>query len=87
MIFIKLTVLRTGADGREITSERYQYLQGEQERQTLPNRIFWGDTGQPTLPARGVSPGTPGADLTPPLLGGKPTDSPPAAPAAPPPKP
>jgi len=87
MIFIKPTVLRTGADGREITSERYQYLRGEQEQQTPPNRLFWGDPTQPALPPQGVSPGTPGADFTPPLLGGKPTDPPPAAPAAPPAKP
>ena len=87
MIFIKPTVLRTGADGREITSERYQYLRGEQEQQTPPNRLFWGDPTQPALPPQGVSPGTPGADFTPPLLGGKPTDPPPAAPAPPPAKP
>ena len=53
MIFIKPTVLRTSADGREITSERYQYLMGEQERQTPPNRIFWGDPGQPDASAAG----------------------------------
>ena len=34
MVFIKTTVLRNGADGRELTSERYQYLMGEQERQS-----------------------------------------------------
>src|SRR4029078_3368143 len=33
MIFIKPTVLRTSADGRDITSERYEYLMGEQIRQ------------------------------------------------------
>ncbi len=80
MIFIKPTVLRTSADGREITSERYQYLQGEQERQVLPNRLFWGDPTQPTLPPQNTLPGTPGADSAPPLLG----DGPPKPPAAPP---
>jgi general secretion pathway protein D len=87
MIFIKPTVLRTSSDGREITSERYQYLQGEQERQTIPNRIFWGDQGQPTLPPQGMSPGTPGADPTPPLMGDQPTTPPGANPAPPPAKP
>ncbi len=71
MIFIKPTVLRTSSDGREITSERYQYLMGEQERQTPAPRLFWGDPTQPTLPPQGVLPGTPGADPTPPLLGDK----------------
>ncbi len=57
MIFIKPTVLRTGYDGRELTSERYEYLRGEQERQTPPPRLFWGDPTQPALPPQGVLPG------------------------------
>ncbi len=60
MIFIKPTVLRTSADGREITSERYDYLRGEQERQTPPARLFWNDPTQPSMPREGVMPGTPG---------------------------
>jgi general secretion pathway protein D len=92
MIFIKPTVLRTAADGRDLTSERYEYLMGEQIRQTPPNRIFWGDPSQPTLPPQGVSPGTPGVDPTPPLLrDGTPqpgaTPAPPAAAPAPQPRP
>ncbi len=71
MIFIKPTVLRTTGDEREVTSERYQYLKGEQERQTPPYRYFWNDPTQPTLPPQGVLPGTPGAAPTPPLLGDK----------------
>ena len=42
MIFIKPTVLRTSSDGREITSERYEYLRGEQERQTPAAAAFLG---------------------------------------------
>ncbi len=86
MIFIKPTVLRTSADGREITSERYEYLRGEQEREMLPHRLFWSDPTQPTLPPEGVMPGTPGADPTPPLQGDKtrpPTGAAPAPPAKP----
>jgi len=56
MIFIKPTVLRTSSDGREITSERYEYLRGEQERQTPADRLFWNDPTQPTLPPEGMSP-------------------------------
>ena len=82
MIFIKPTVVRTSADGRDLTSERYEYLMGEQIRQTPPNRIFWGDPGQPTLPPQGVSPGTPGLEPTPPLL--RDGTPPPPATAAPP---
>ncbi len=91
MIFIKPTVLRTGADGRDLTSERYQYLLGEQERQVPQYRFFWNDPSQPTLPPEGTMPGTPGVDPTPPLLGDRfppvfpPLLGPPNTPAAPPP--
>jgi general secretion pathway protein D len=84
MIFIKPTVLRTSSDGREITSERYHYLMGEQERQVPPYRLFWNDPTQPTLPPEGVLPGTPGADPTPPLLGDKLQPPPGFDPASPP---
>jgi general secretion pathway protein D len=69
MIFVKPTVIRAGADGRELTSERYQYLMGEQVRQTPAPRLFWSDPTQPTLPPEGIMPGTLDAPVTPPLLG------------------
>ena len=34
---------------------------GEQERNPLPERLFWRDPSQPTLPPEGVMPGTPAA--------------------------
>ena len=80
MIFIKTTVLRTSADGRDITSERYEYLRGEQERQAPPARLFWSDPTQPTLPREGVFPGVPGANPTPPLMGDMPKAPPAPAP-------
>jgi len=77
MIFIKPTVLRTGAAGRELTSERYDYLRGEQERLAPPGRLFWGDPTQPMLPREGVMPGAPGGmETTPPLLGDRPMGPP-----------
>jgi general secretion pathway protein D len=81
MIFIKPTVLRTGADGHPITSERYEYLRGEQERQMPPLRLFWNDPTQPLMPRGGAMPGSPGADVTPPLMDDKPR--PPGAEPAP----
>ncbi len=87
MIFIKPTVLRTSADGREITSERYDYIRGEQDRQAPPPRLFWDDPTQPLLPREGTMPGTPGVDVTPPLMDDKfkppapePAPAPPAKP-------
>jgi general secretion pathway protein D len=81
MIFIKPTVLRTGADGHPITSERYEYLRGEQERQMPPLRLFWNDPTQPLMPRGGAMPGSPGVDVTPPLMDDKPR--PPGAEPAP----
>ena len=86
-IFADLAPRSYNLDLRELTSERYEYLRGEQERQTPPPRLFWGDPTQPALPPQGVLPGTPGADPTPPLLGGKPPALPEANPAPPPARP
>ncbi len=65
LVFLKPTVVRTAADGRALTSERYDYLMGEQERWSVPERLFWRDTTQPQLPPEGVMPGTP-ASVPPP---------------------
>jgi general secretion pathway protein D len=59
LVFLKPTVVRTAADGRTLTSDRYDYLMGEQERWTVPERLFWRDATQPQLPPEGVMPGTP----------------------------
>jgi len=60
MIFLKPTIVRSGADGRDFTSERYQYLQGEQQRMNPGERAFWNDPAMPTLPPEGKMPGEPG---------------------------
>jgi general secretion pathway protein D len=61
MIFLKPTVIRTSHDGREITSERYDYLQSEQARTSPGPLPFWPDPTKPELPREGLMPGTPGA--------------------------
>ena len=61
MIFLKPTIVRSGADGREFTSERYRYLQGEQQRMDPGERAFWNDPAMPALPPEGKMPGQPGA--------------------------
>jgi general secretion pathway protein D len=61
MIFLKTTIIRSSADGKEITSERYRYLQGEQQRMDPGVRPFWNDPLTPTLPPEGRMPGQPGA--------------------------
>jgi general secretion pathway protein D len=75
MVFLKPTIVRNGSDGREFTSERYQYLQGEQQRMNPGDRAFWNDPLTPTLPPEGRMPGQPGA-ATP----GPPTPPPPIPP-------
>ena len=67
LVFLKPTVVRTASDGQVITSERYDYLMGEQQRSSPPERLFWRDTSQPQLPPEGVMPGTPASvPVTPP---------------------
>jgi general secretion pathway protein D len=61
MIFLKPTIVRGTHDGREITSERYEYLRGEQMKNAPDPRWFWKDSTTPQLPAEGLMPGTPAA--------------------------
>ncbi len=58
LIFLKPTVIRTSADGREISSERYDYLRGEQERLRPDERWFWNDPTFPKVPATPAMPGS-----------------------------
>ena len=58
LIFLKPTVVRTDAQGRQLTSERYDYIQGEQQKSRPEPRYFWMDQTVPTLPAEGLMPGT-----------------------------
>ena len=65
MIFLKPTIVRTTNDGRELTSERYDYLRGEQLHSVPGARWFWTDPTMPELPPPGVLPGTPQSVLIP----------------------
>ena len=58
MIFLKPTIVRTTADGRQLTSERYDYLRGEQMLNAPADRWFWKDPTIPELPAPGAMPGS-----------------------------
>jgi general secretion pathway protein D len=60
MVFLKPTVVRTSAAGRELTSERYDYLLNQQHLMRPEERFFWSDPTYPQLPAAGVLPGTAG---------------------------
>jgi len=57
LIFLKPTVIRTAADGRKITSERYDYLRGEQSDIQPDQRWFWPDPTAPELPSKPAMPG------------------------------
>jgi general secretion pathway protein D len=61
MIFLKPTIVRGTSGGREITTERYDYLRGEQIRTEPDPRWFWKDPTVPELPPQGAMPGTPPA--------------------------
>ena len=59
MVFLKPTIVRTTSTGHELTSERYDYLRGEQARGAPGERWFWNDPTMPALPPPGAMPGTP----------------------------
>jgi general secretion pathway protein D len=61
MIFLKPTIVRGTQGGREITSERYDYLRGEQLQNVPESRWFWKDPTMPALPPHGAMPGSPQA--------------------------
>ncbi|MEO9136049.1 MAG: type II secretion system secretin GspD [Casimicrobiaceae bacterium] len=61
MIFLKPTIVRGTSDGHAITSDRYDYLRGEQLKIAPDARWFWNDPTLPELPAQGTMPGTPQA--------------------------
>jgi general secretion pathway protein D len=61
MIFLKPTIVRGTKEGHEITSERYEYLRGEQSKSVSDPRWFWKDPTVPQMPPQGVMPGTPAA--------------------------
>jgi general secretion pathway protein D len=63
LIFLKPTVMRTAADGKQITSERYDYLRGEQADIQPEPRWFWPDT---TFPELSPLPAMPGIAVPPP---------------------
>jgi general secretion pathway protein D len=62
LVFLKPTVVRTDADGKALTSERYDYLRGEQERLRPGERWFWNDPTYPKLPEKPAMPGAPGGE-------------------------
>jgi general secretion pathway protein D len=57
LVFLKPTVIRTAADGRRITSERYDYLRGEQSDIQPDPRWFWPDPTAPELSSKPAMPG------------------------------
>jgi general secretion pathway protein D len=85
LVFLKPTVIRTSVTGKDITSERYEYLRNEQERLPYDPKWFWRDPSQPQIPpSPGPMPGTPGTQQMPVIPPpGLPQPAPP--PAAPPP--
>jgi general secretion pathway protein D len=74
LIFIKPTVLRSAADGREVTSERYDYLRGAQQEARPEPKPLWTDPEFPELPPTPPLPGV----RAPPLPTMTPEPAPPA---------
>ncbi|MFO1306188.1 MAG: type II secretion system secretin GspD [Burkholderiales bacterium] len=58
LIFLKPTVVRTDAQGKAITNERYDYIIKQQLDSRPEYRYFWNDQTAPVLPPIGETPGT-----------------------------
>ncbi len=78
MVFLKPTIVRGPVGGREMTSERYDYLRDAQQQVAPGERWFWKDRSAPQMPPEGAMPGTPAAAPAPTLT------APPPAVAVPP---
>jgi general secretion pathway protein D len=77
MVFLKPTVIRTAGAGASLTSDRYDYLMGEQQRLRPAERAFWPDATVPELPLLpNASPNAPPSGLP-----SSPAPTPSAAPA------
>src|SRR6266571_1331646 len=50
MVFLKPTVVRSGAATTSLTADRYDYLIGEQQKLKPAERTFWPDPNVPELP-------------------------------------
>ena len=50
MVFLKPTVVRSGAATTSLTADRYDYLIGEQQKLKPADRTFWPDPNVPELP-------------------------------------
>ncbi len=50
MVFLKPTVIRNAGAGASLTSDRYDYLIGEQQKLKPAERLFWPDPTVPELP-------------------------------------
>jgi general secretion pathway protein D len=59
MVFLKPTNVRGKLGGHQITTERYDYLRGQQLDLVPDTRWFWKDPTMPALPPQGTMPGTP----------------------------
>jgi len=58
LIFLKPTVIKTDAQGKSITNERYDYIIKQQLDSRPEYRYFWNDQTAPVLPPLGQTPGT-----------------------------
>src|SRR5208337_5310173 len=50
MVFLKPTVVRSGAAANALTTDRYEYLNGEQQRLKPVAAPFWTEPNLPLLP-------------------------------------
>jgi general secretion pathway protein D len=67
LVFLKPSIVRSTASGRELTAERYDWVKQTEQEMVPEPRYFWHDDTIPELPpTMGVMPGTPGSIPLPP---------------------
>jgi general secretion pathway protein D len=54
MVFLKPTIVRSGAATSSLTADRYDYIMGEQQNLKPEERPLWPQPDVPTLPPRPV---------------------------------
>jgi len=79
MVFLKPTIVRSGAATTSLTADRYDYIMGEQQQLKPAQRPLWPQPEVPTLPPRP----TPQPAATPPAVPTPPAVSAPPGAAAP----
>jgi general secretion pathway protein D len=66
-VFLKPTIVRSGAATTSVTADRYDYILGEQQRLKPQERPLWPQPEVPLLPPRPLPESGTGTQVAPPV--------------------